>query len=371
MTRMEKEFPTDDHGFVINHKFLNYHLAGIPSSSNRVLRRSSSNYRSLNIRRMMKSILILVAVVSCVTARAADGGYLFATFKGEQTPMSEQIYFAVSTNGRHWEALNDSKPVLVSALGEKGVRDPYLIRAHDGKKFFLIATDLSINLNGDWGRAQTAASKSIVIWESTDLVQWSQPRLVQIAADDAGCAWAPEAVFDESRGEYLVFWASKTKSDNFSKQRIWAAWTKDFVAFGKPFIYIEKPFHVIDTDIVREGKNYFRFSKDEQFKAITMEVSTNLTGVWTTVTNFSLAKMKGYEGPQCYQIKPGADGKPASWCLILDHYSKGLGYEPFVTENLSSGQFKRGEGFEFPFRFRHGSVLPVTAEELKRLKAAY
>ena len=319
----------------------------------------------------MKKLFLLITALSSAAAWAGDGGFLFVTFKGEQTPMTEQIYFATSSDGRQWEALNHSQPVLVSPLGEKGVRDPFLLRAPGGKKFYLLATDLSIARNHDWTRAQTAASKSIVIWESTNLVSWSAPRLVQVAPDDAGCTWAPEAVYDESKTAYLVFWASKTKRDNFSKQRIWAAWTKDFVTFGKPFIYLEKPQHIIDTDIVRENGNYYRFSKDEEFKAITMETSTNLMGSWRDVTNFSLAKMQGYEGPECYQIKPAADGQPATWCLILDHYGKGSGYEPFVTENLSDGQFKPGEGFNFPFRFRHGALLPVTADELKALKAAY
>ena len=123
--------------------------------------------------------------------------------------MSEQIYFAISPDGRHWSALNGSQPVLVSTLGEKGVRDPYLLRSADGKKFYLIATDLSINLNGDWGRATNAGSKSIVIWDSTDLVHWSEPRLVKVAPDDAGCTWAPEAVYDEGKKAYLTFWASR------------------------------------------------------------------------------------------------------------------------------------------------------------------
>ncbi|MFO1489268.1 MAG: glycoside hydrolase family 43 protein [Verrucomicrobiota bacterium] len=319
------------------------------------------------MQRLFISLLTLLAGVSF----ANEGGYLFVTFKGEQTPMSEQIYFALSADGRQWTALNQGEPVLVSTHGEKGVRDPYLVRAHDGKMFFLLATDLSINLNRDWTRAQTAASRSIVIWESTNLVQWSAPRLVKVAPDDAGCTWAPEAVYDEAKGEYLVFWASKTKSDHFNKQRIWAAWTKDFASFGKPFIYIDKPWHVIDTDIVRENGSYYRFSKDEQFKAITMEASTNLMGPWKDMTNFSLAKMQGYEGPECYQLKPAADGKPATWCLILDHYRKGNGYEPFITEDLSGGQFKAGEGFKFPFRFRHGSLLPLTAEEYQRLQSAF
>ena len=59
------------------------------------------------------------------------------------------------------------------------------MRAREGNRFFLLATDLSINLNHDWKRAVRAGSKSIVIWESDDLVHWSEPRLVKVAADDA------------------------------------------------------------------------------------------------------------------------------------------------------------------------------------------
>jgi sucrose-6-phosphate hydrolase SacC (GH32 family) len=310
-------------------------------------------------------------LLMAVRASGADGGFLFVTFRGEQTPMSEQIYFATSPDGRHWEALNNSQPVLVSALGEKGVRDPYLLRSHDGKKFYVIATDLSVHFNRDWNRNTHAGSKSIVIWDSTDLVHWSEPRLVKVAPDEAGCTWAPEAVYDEGKKEYLTFWASTGASDHFAKQRIWAAWTSDFVTFGKPFVYIDKPWQVIDTDIVRENGKYYRFSKDEQFKAITMEVSTNLLGPWNDATNFSMAKIRGYEGPECFQIKAAANGKPATWCLILDQYSKGTGYQPFVTEDLGSGQFTQGEGFNFPFRFRHGSVVPVTEAERDRIKATY
>jgi sucrose-6-phosphate hydrolase SacC (GH32 family) len=319
----------------------------------------------------MKKLFLLIAMLTGCAALAGDGGFLFVTFKGEQTPMSEQIYFVVSHDGRQWTELNNAQPVLVSALGEKGMRDPYLIRSHNGEKFYLIATDLSINLNGDWNRATHAGSKSIVIWDSTDLVHWSPPRLVKVAPDDAGCTWAPEAVYDETKQEYLTFWASMTASDNFSKQRIWAAWTKDFVTFGKPFVYVDKPWHVIDTDIVRENGNYYRFSKDEQFKSITMETSTNLLGPWNDVTNFSMAKIRGYEGPECYQLKPAAAGKPATWCLILDNYARSAGYKPFVTDDLGSGQFKPGEGFVFPFLLRHGCVLPISAAEYERLEKAY
>ncbi len=318
---------------------------------------------------MKKTILALLALYCGAAALASDnGGYLFVTFRGEATPMTEQIYFMVSENGRDWKALNKGEPVLVSTVGERGVRDPYIIRSHDGKKVYLIATDLSIHLNGDWGRAQTAASQSIVVWESEDLVNWSEPRLVKVAPDNAGCTWAPEAVYDEERGEYMVFWASKTSNDGYSKQRIWAAHTKDFKEFSEPFVYIEKPTTVIDTTIIRENGKYYRFTKDEKYKAITMETSTDLMKGWKDVNGFSLDKLTGYEGPTCFMIEPAAYGKPAKWCLLLDWYSQGRGYQPYITDNLGKGDFTKSAQMNFPFHpVRHGTVMPITAEEMDRL----
>lgn len=243
-------------------------------------------------RRFSSLFAATLLVASTMLAQNApaqtDGGFLFVTFKGQQNPLDEQIYFALSKDGRNWTALNNGNPVLVSKLGEKGVRDFYLLRSHDMKKFYLIATDLSWALNRSVSRATRAGSRSLVIWESTDLTHWSEPRLVAVAPKDAGCAWAPEAVYDEENGDYLVFWASTTKGDNFAKHRIWAARTKDFRTFGEPFIYIEKPTPIIDTTIIHDVQSYYRFTKDEQLKTITMETSPNLMGPWTEVPNFSL-----------------------------------------------------------------------------------
>lgn len=327
-----------------------------------------------SIARMKTLTILLLATTLFAVGPAAGnsgGGFLFATFKGEQTPMTEQVYFALSRDGRHWDALNGGEPVLVSKLGEKGVRDPYLLRSHDGKKFFLLATDLSIHLNHDWRRAVRAGSKSLVIWESSDLVTWSEPRLVEVAPEDAGCTWAPEAIYDEENKTYMAFWASTTARDDFNKHRIWAARTKDFVTFEKPFIYLERERAVIDTTIVRADGKYYRFSKDETTKATLMEVADQLAGDWTEVPTFSLAKMRGYEGPECFQLKPATATEPTTWCLILDHYSKGAGYQPFVTTNLSRGEFTSGTNFTFPFRFRHGSVLALSEAEFARLQSAY
>jgi GH43 family beta-xylosidase len=294
--------------------------------------------------------------------------FLFVTFRGEGTPMTEQIHLMVSDNGLDWHALNNGEPVLVSNVGEKGVRDPYILRSRIDKKFYIIATDLSIHYNGDWGRATKDGSKSVVLWESSDLINWSTPRLVKVAPDDAGCTWAPECVYDEQHGEYIVFWASLTGRDNFSKHRIWAARTKDFSSFSAPFIYIEKPTTVIDTTIIRENGVYYRFTKDEKHKAITMEESKSLFSGWKETKGFTLDKLSGYEGPTCFIIEPATDNKPAKWCLLLDWYSQGKGYQPYETDNLATGIFTVASQMNFPFQpVRHGTVLPINQAEYEAL----
>ncbi len=299
-------------------------------------------------------------------------GFLFVTFQNERTPMSEQIYFGTSRDGREWTALNNSKPVLVSPLGEKGVRDPFILRSHDGEKFYILATDLSIHLrNHDWRSATNAGSHSIVVWESPDLVNWSEPRLVKLSPDDAGCTWAPEAIYDEESGDYLIYWSSVNKRDNFAKHRVWAAHTKDFVTFSEPFVFVERDFPVIDTTIVRENGRYYRFTKNLHARKIFQDSADRLSGPWTSMDEFSLANTWGYEGPFCYPLSPATTDHPGEWCLLLDHYTKGEGYKAFVTKDIASGQFESAPAITFPFKFRHGAVLPLTADELTRVEDAY
>ncbi len=224
----------------------------------------------------------------------SDGGFLFATFQGEDTPLSEQVYFVASGDGRNWNALNGARPVLVSDAGECGARDPFLLRKEDGSGFVLLATDLNTHLHPGWKRASEQGSRSILIWESRDLVHWTAPRLAPVAPEDAGCAWAPEAVYDPVAKDYFIFWASTTARDRVRKQRIWSCRTRDFRAFSAPSIFIDRPWHVIDTDIVSENGAYYRFSKDDEHKTITMESSRALDGAWSKVPEFSRGNLVGY-----------------------------------------------------------------------------
>ncbi len=188
--------------------------------------------------------------------------YLFVHFVGEGDKHGEQIYFSVSENGTRWRTLNGKSPVLESTVGEEGVRDPNIIRKPDGSGFYLIATDLSIfNRNWDWGGSQTAGSRSIVVWESANLTDWTLKGLKTIARENATCTWAPEVVYDDDKEAYMVYWASKTTED--WKHRVYRCYTEDFETFTKPEVYIEAEESRSDTTFIIEGDTYYRFTKDE------------------------------------------------------------------------------------------------------------
>jgi hypothetical protein len=51
--------------------------------------------------------------------------------------------------------------------------------------------------------------------------------------------------------------------------------------------------------------------------------------------------------------------------------ASGRGYLPFHTDSLAEPNWSLPSDYELPSRPRHGTVLPVTAEELARVRAAY
>ncbi|MCR2804242.1 family 43 glycosylhydrolase [Paenibacillus soyae] len=298
-------------------------------------------------------------------------GYLMVHFIGEQ-PDGEQVYFSYSENGLHWKDLNGGLPVLRSELGEKGARDPFLIRSPKEDKFYLIATDLRIASGKGWGAAVEAGSRDIIVWESADLVRWSEPRAVTIGVPGAGCVWAPEAVYDEAADEFLVFWASATQGpdEQERKHKIYSSRTKDFRSFTPADIYIERDSHIIDTTIIAHNGAYYRFSKDETTKNIVVEKGASLDkSSFVPLRVPALESLFGVEGPQIYKLNGREE-----WCLIVDRFAEGKGYLPLLTSDLDGGEFRvlPDEAFDLgKTKKRHGGVLPITGEECARLLAAF
>lgn len=298
-------------------------------------------------------------------------GYLFVHFTGE-SEIGEQVYFSISRDGLHWTDLNQGKPVLISKVGDKGVRDPFIIRTVNNDKYYIIATDLRIANGKGWGHATTLGSRSVVVWESTDLVHWSEESLVEVGIPGAGCVWAPEAIYDEKNDDYMMFWASNVQEpgEEERKQRIYCAKTKDFHTFTPAQKYIERENHVIDTTIVKDKGYYYRISKDETTKNIKIDRGEDLiNGPFTSVEAPVLEQIMGVEGPIAFQFNDSSD-----WCVLVDQFATDGGYLPLITSDLEKGEYRVLTSSEYHMgdnKKRHGSVLKLTQKEYDALVKEY
>jgi len=297
--------------------------------------------------------------------------YLMAHFTGEETESGEQVYFSVSLDGLHWKDLNQGKPVLTSTVGEQGARDPFLLRSHNNKKFYIIATDARIFPNRSWTDAATIGSRSLLVWESEDLIDWGKEKRIEVGIPEAGCVWAPEAIYDKEKESYLVFWASNVKEseETEAKQRIYCSYTNDFHTFSPAKKYIERENHVIDTTIIYAEGKYYRFSKDETTKNIYCDSSISLSGPFKKVNFPNLEAIYGVEGPACVYLS-----EQKEWCLMVDRFATNKGYLPLLCPNLETMDFRVLSDNAFDLgkgKKRHGSLLAISQEEYHLLVNTY
>lgn len=321
-------------------------------------------------------------------APAPYAGYAFSYFTGNSVA-GENIYFAASrgNDALNWDELNGGQATLTSTFGERGLRDPFLIRSPEGDRFFLIATDLSIGRNGDWDRAQRQGSRYLEVWESRDLKTWSQQRHVLVSPPEAGNTWAPEAYWDASQQAYVVFWASKLYAPDdvnhtgSTYNRMLYATTRDFRTFSPAKIWQDVGDSRIDSTVIEEGGTYYRFTKDEGAGTtgcsdIIQEKNDVLTEpdlVGSKAWAFQAgcigrdAGTRAVEGPSVFKANPG-DTSGSKYYLFVDEYG-GRGYIPLGTDDLEKPAWKVAPRYRLPSSPRHGTVVPVTAAELAALRA--
>ncbi|MWB94124.1 family 43 glycosylhydrolase [Flavobacterium sp. GA093] len=291
--------------------------------------------------------------------------YLFVYFTGNSVE-EEAVRYAVSTDGYHYYSLNQNKAVIdskkISSTG--GVRDPHILRGIDGKTFYMTLTDMTSSKGWDSNRA-------MVLLKSTDLVNW-ESSVVNIQNTFAGQenlkrVWAPQTIYDAKAGKYMIYFS--LQHGNGPDKIYYAYANKDFTALEsepKLLFVPQSGKACIDGDIIEKNGIYHLFYKTETEKAgIKVATTADLTsGKWTENDHYLQQTTDGVEGSSVFRLN-----QSDAYILMYDVYTKGK-YQFTKSDDLEHFTVIDNE-ISMDFNPRHGTVLPITRSELKRLTAKW
>ncbi|RKR85109.1 glycosyl hydrolase family 43 [Mucilaginibacter gracilis] len=299
------------------------------------------------------------------TSAQKKTAYLFTYFTGNGKS-EEAIHFAVSSDGYHYQALNHDAPVLnsrtISSTG--GVRDPHILRGADNKTCFMVATDMQVAKNG-WG-----PNTAMVLLRSTDLVNWSSVvvDIPTVFKEFAGVnrVWAPQTIYDEKEKKYMLYWSMRF--GNNADIIYYAYANKYFTGLEsepRQLFFSPTQSSCIDADIILKDGKYNLFFKTEGLgNGIKKAVSTQLTRGYIQQEKYLQQTSEPVEGSGVFKLNEGTD-----YILMYDLYTKGR-YQFTRSSDLENFKVIDQE-VTMDFHPRHGTVLPITAKELGRLKAKW
>ncbi|SDC15615.1 family 43 glycosylhydrolase [Niabella drilacis] len=325
---------------------------------------------------MRKWFFLWICFLGCYTSFAQTGkkrsaqrpqayaGYLFTYFTGN-SKAEEAIRFAISTDGYHFKALNGDQPVIasdkISTTG--GVRDPHILRGADQRSFYMVATDM-VSANG-WN-----SNRAMVLLRSNDLLNWTSS-VVNIPQafkkfEQVNRVWAPQTIYDPQRKKYMVYWSMRAGDE---PDVIYYAYANnDFTALEtepRQLFYNPHGTACIDGDIVwKDGKYYLFFKTEGSGNGIKIAVSDKLTEGYVLRDTYVQQTKDPVEGAGVFKLNDGS-----GYILMYDVYTRGR-YQFTKTTDFEHFNVV-DEAISMNFHPRHGTVLPITKEEMARLSGKW
>lgn len=288
-------------------------------------------------------------------------GYLFTYFKGNRVS-EEAVCFAISRDGYNYLALNSNQPVLdsksISSTG--GVRDPHLLRGEDGKTFYMVLTDMTSSKGWDSNRA-------MVLMKSGNLIDWTSS-VVNIQEKFAGQedlkrVWAPQTIYDPDAEKYLIYWSMKHGD---GPDIIYYAYANqdftDLESEPKQFFFPKNKKSCIDGDIVAKNGLYYLFYKTEGHgDGIRLAITDSLaSGKWIEQPGYKQDTRESVEGSFVFKLI-----NSNKYIMMYDLYRK---HSYQFCESTDLDVFKAiDESISMNFHPRHGSIIPITRNELKMI----
>ncbi|WP_331010089.1 glycoside hydrolase family 43 protein [Sphingomonas sp.] len=163
---------------------------------------------------------------------------------------------AISRDGFTFSPVRGGMPMVVPHVGEnKLMRDPCVARDPRTGRYHMVWT------TGWTGRTIGHAT-------SPDLVTWSAQTAIPVMAAYPDChnCWAPELIWDDRTGRFILFWSSTVGGVGPKPRdhRIYATSTANFHDFAPTAIFYDPGYSVIDATFVRRNGRLYFLIKDER-----------------------------------------------------------------------------------------------------------
>ena len=305
---------------------------------------------------------------------APNVGYAAVTFLSDANTtggkIGEALYESATSTERNdffsFSPINNGDPVITSKTDTTGLRDPYVLRSHDGDEYYMIATDLKVSRQG-WGQNQQYGSLKIEAWKSKDMVNWTRTNAddgsdagIVVNSPNQGMTWAPEAFWDDALNAYVVFFSSRAYTDGSRSTAINGkkgspynivryAITRDFRTFTPAKDWQDTGYSRIDSTVFKIGSYYYRMTKNEESgaagsyvvdgkstflersKCLTCTTSSSdpdadETSTWRLLDQ----RLLPFEGPESIALnKDDVNQNDAGDAMVI--MADSGGYQPFMT----------------------------------------
>lgn len=321
----------------------------------------------MNIKRILLVAIVSLSFSPIMRAKILNqssqelSAYLFVYFSADRAD-EESIFYALSYDGYTYKALNSGKPVIDGAdISDKGgVRDPHILRGHDGS-FYMVVTDMKASQGWE-------SNHGIVLMKSDNLVNWTHSKVdlkAEFPADFGNItrAWAPQTIYDEEKGKYMVYFSMKEKGEH--PDIIYYTYTdSDFTTLAEApqqlFFHPENK-ACIDGDIIfKDGEYHLFFKTEGDGDGIKKAVSDNLTGNYIIHDKYLQQTSLSVEGSCVFKLID-----QEKYILMYDVY-RNKRYEFAESEDLENFRLVT-EKVSMDFFPRHGTVITITKEEAERL----
>lgn len=293
-------------------------------------------------------------IISLIAGLASCSGKAWL-FTGFNEPATDGMRLLYSTNGTSWK--DAGKIFIKPEAGEQKVmRDPSMVKGPDGT-FHLVWTS---SWRGDKGFGYA---------HSKDLINWSPQQFIPVMQHEPTTVnvWAPELFYDDDSARFIIIWAScipgrfdKGIEEDSNNHRMYATTTKDFKEFSPTQLFCDPGFSIIDAVIVKRAlKDYVLVLKDNTrpnrnlrvaFSDSPMGPFKNVTEPFTDVLT---------EGPAVIRLKD-------RWLIYYDAYRNKTYGAASTNDFIHFSDYSKS--INVPEGHKHGTIVPVTNRDLKKLK---